>query len=309
MKTAIIVSSVNRAAILHETILGLRRQTVQPIEIVLSLCDAQSVLGETSALPHVSVIQGARGLTKQRNNALRGLPSEVQYVLFLDDDIELAPSYLESMEKLFDDMPEIVLASGGVCAADGPRLARAVSRAEAVSAVSQHKCDGKIVPAESAYGCNMFVKLSVLESTRFDEHLPLEGWLEDFDFSVRCAKRGRVVWNHGTCVAHLGVQRGLGERGFYVGYAQLANSYYLWQKGIIPSISKLLRNFWVPAVRVSLQGALHGKPVWNARFDYKGRLRGNAQALADAAVGRLKPERLLDFAEPRDRKTLDEKIA
>jgi hypothetical protein len=143
----------------------------------------------------------------------------------------------------------------------------------------------------------MFVRRSVLESERFDELLPLVGWLEDYDFSVRCSRRGRVVWNLATCVAHLGVQRAQRERGFPVGYAQIANSHYLWRKGVIPSLRKLLGAFWLPALRVSLQGTLHGKPPWNETFDYKGRLRGNAQALLDAARFRLKPERILDFAQ------------
>jgi GT2 family glycosyltransferase len=301
MTTAIVVSSVNRPGVLHETISAIARQTISPNAIILSLCDAHSVLDETARLPLVHVVQGTRGLTKQRNAGFRALPPATKYVLFLDDDVELAPNYLASMESLFDQHADIVLASGGVCAADGPRLGRAVTREEAIAGVLQHRCEDKAVPSEGAYGCNMFVRRSVLESEGFDERLPLEGWLEDYDFSVRCARRGRVVWNLATCVAHLGVQRGQRERGFPVGYAQIANSHYLWRKGVIPSLRNLLRTFWLPAMRVSLQGTVHGKPPWNKIFDYKGRLRGNTCALLDAARFRLRPERILDFSQQRDK--------
>jgi GT2 family glycosyltransferase len=294
MKTAIVISSLNRPQILHETVLALNRQTISPTAIILSLCDSASLLGETTQLPLVRLVQGPKGLTNQRNSGLRALPSETDCVLFLDDDIELAPNYLESMERLLDCRSDIVVASGA-CAVDGLRLGRALTREEAIAGVLKHRCENKTAAAEGAYGCNMFVRRSVLDTVRFDERLPLDSWLEDYDFSVRCKPHGLVVWNLDTSVAHLGAQRTARERGFLVGYSQIANSYYLWQKGVIPSFRKLLGTYWLPALRVSLRGTLRGKPPWSAVLDYKGRIRGNAQALTDAALLKLKPERILDF--------------
>lgn len=294
MGTAIVVSSVNRPQVLHETVLAIGRQTIPPTTIIVSLCDHASLLPETADLPCVRVVHGPRGLTKQRNTSLRALPSAAEYVLFLDDDTELAPNYLESMERLFDSRPEIVIASGS-CAIDGLRLGRPLTREEAIAGALKHRCVSGTEPAQSATGSNMFVRRPVLDTVCFDERLPLEGWLEDYDFSVRCKQHGLAVWNLETCVAHLGVQRASGERGFVVGYSQIANSYYLWQKGVIPSFGKLLRTFWLPALRASVQGAVRGKPPWNAIFDYRGRMRGNARALLDAASFRLTPERILDF--------------
>jgi GT2 family glycosyltransferase len=294
MKTAIVISSLNRPEILHETVAALSRQTVSPIAIILSLCNADSVHENTAKLPMIRIVQGPKGLTKQRNSGVAAMPVEAKYVLFLDDDIELAPNYIESMERLLDGAPGVVMASG-VSAMDGLRLARALTRGEAVAAALQHRCENKSEKAEGAYGCNMFVRQSLLVSVRFDERLPLDSWLEDYDFSLRASAKGDVVWNFGTCVAHLGAQRLGPERGFLVGYAQIANSFYLWQKGLIPTFGKLLAKFWLPALRVSLQGTVHGKPPWNAVFDYKGRMRGNARALADAGCFRLRPERILDF--------------
>src|SRR4029077_2096559 len=142
-------------------------------------------------------------------------------------------------------------------------------------------------------GCNMFVRRSLLDTIRFDERLPLNSWLEDYDFSVQCRARGDVVWNLETCVAHIGAQRVARERGILVGYSQIANPYYLWRKGVIPSFGKLLGKFWLPALRVRVRGTLRGKPPWNAVLDYRGRMYGNARALADASCFRLRPERIL----------------
>ncbi len=245
-KTVIVISSLGRPHTLHETVAALARQTTSPCAIVVSLCDAESLLEETVRLALVRKIYGAKGLTRQRNNALPEIPTEAEYVLFLDDDVELAANYLESMERLLDGEPNVVLASG-VSAMDGLRRARALTREEAVEAVRRHRCENKIEAAEGAYGCNMFVRRSLLETFRFDERLPLDGWLEDYDFSVRCRGKGRVVWNFAICVAHIGAQRMGPERGLLVGYSQIANSFYLWQKGVIPSFARLLGKFWLPA--------------------------------------------------------------
>jgi hypothetical protein len=294
MKTAIIVSSVNRPRILHETVLAINRQTISPTTVILSLCDTTDVLQETAQLPLARVVQGPKGLTKQRNSGLRVLPPETDCVLFLDDDTELAPNYVESMERLFDRRPDIAVASG-VCAMDGLRLGRALTREEAMAAVRKHPCRNTLEAAEGAYGCNMFVRRLTLEQIQFDETLPLHGWLEDYDFSIRCKRKGLVVWNCETCVAHMGVQRTSRERGFIVGYSQIANSHYLWRKGVIPSAGKLLGGFWLPALCVNLHGAVRGKPPWSNSLDYKGRVLGNARALADAALHKLAPARIADF--------------
>ena len=207
MKTAVVVSSVNRPQVLHETVLALRRQTIPPLSIIVSLCDTCSVLPETSRLSSVKIVQGEQGLTRQRNAGLSAVPSGAEYVLFLDDDTELAPNYLESMERLFDGRGDLAVASA-VFAMDGLRIGRPLSREEAIAAVNRQPCGCRTEPAEGITGCNIFVRRPVAESVRFDERLPLSGWLEDFDFSVRSRAHGRVVWNFETCAAHLGIQTG-----------------------------------------------------------------------------------------------------
>jgi GT2 family glycosyltransferase len=298
MKTAVIVSSVNRPQVLHETVLAIGRQTVSPLAIILSLCDARSVLPETSCLPAVTIVQGQRGLTRQRNAGLSAVPSAAEYVLFLDDDTELAPNYLESMERLFDGRSDVAVASA-IFAIDGLRIGRPLTREEAMAAILRQSLEQRTEPADGLTGCNIFVRRAVVETVRFDERLPLSGWLEDFDFSVRSRPHGMVVWNFETCVAHFGVQRASRERGFLVGYAQVANSYYLCKKGVIPSFGKLLGTYWLPMFRLNFHGllrcALHRNSAWNLVFDHPGRMAGNARALMDAALHRLRPERLLDF--------------
>lgn len=299
MKTAVILCSINRPQVLHDTVVSLGKQTVPPIAVILSLCDISSALPQTLDIPFVRTVYGPLGLTKQRNTALSALPATAQYVLLMDDDAELAPNYLASMEDLFDRRNDVVIASG-VCAMDGLRIGRPLRREEAVAAVEKHPAEEKTESSEAAPGCNIFVRRAAVESERFDERLPLSGWLEDYDFSVRCRRHGAIVWNLGTCTAHLAMQRAARERGFLVGYSQIANSYYLWQKGTIPSFGKLVIAFWLPTLRISLHGilswAIHRNSPYNLIFDHPGRVFGNFRALLDAALLRLRPERVLEFA-------------
>jgi GT2 family glycosyltransferase len=299
MKTAVILCSVNRPQVLHDTVVSLGKQAVPPIAVILSLSGVSSALPQTLDIPSVLTVYGPLGLTKQRNAALRALPAAAEYVLFMDDDAELAPNYLASMEDLFDRRNDVVIASG-VCAIDGLRIARPLGREEAVAAVEKYPTESKTESSEGAPGCNIFVRRGAVESERFDERLPLSGWLEDYDFSVRCRRHGAIVCNLGTCTAHLAMQRAARERGFLVGYSQIANSYYLWQKGTISSFGKLVIAFWLPALRINLRAVLRGAILWNSPhnmiLDHPGRVSGNVRALLDAALLRLRPERLLDFA-------------
>jgi len=298
MKTAVIICSVGRPQVLHGTVLALSRQTVLPMAIIVSPCEACNVLPETLRLPGVTIVEGEKGLTKQRNAGLSETPSAAEYVLFLDDDAELAPNYLASMERLFDMRADVAAASAHIVI-DGLQEGYLLTREEAIAAIAGHPLDPRIESAEGISGCNIFVRREIAEKVRFDERLPLSGWLEDFDFSIRSRPHGKVVWNLETCVAHLGMQRASRECGFQVGYAHIANAYYLWQKGVISSFGKLVTAFWLPTLRRTFLGLLRRRfsrnSVWRTAFDHPGRLAGNAQALLDVARHRLKPERLLDF--------------
>jgi len=299
MNTAVIICSVSRPQVLHDTVVSLGKQTVPPMAVVLSLSDTSSAMPQTVDIPTVRTVFGPLGLTKQRNTALSALPSSAEYVLFMDDDVELAPNYLASMEYLLHQRHEVVIASG-ILAIDGLGLGRPLTRQEAVAAIETHPAKEKTESCESAPGCNIFVRRATVDRERFDECLPLSGWLEDYDFSVRCSRHGAIVWNLGTSLAHLGVRRAKRERGCLVGYAQIANSYYLWQKGIIPSYRKLVAEFWLPALRIGFHGLLHGAINRDSPrtlvIDHPGRIFGNLRALLDAALLRLRPERLCDFS-------------
>src|SRR5690606_17061373 len=139
------------------------------------------------------------------------------------------------------------------------------------------------------YGCNMLLRASAIGDLRFDENLPLYGWQEDIDFTVRLGTRGRLEKSPALRGVHMGIKTGR-TPGKKLGYSQIANPIYLLNKRTIPprlAWKLLLQN---PAA--NLAKAWRPEPY----IDRKGRLAGNLLALRDLAVGRMHPSRILDLA-------------
>jgi cellulose synthase/poly-beta-1,6-N-acetylglucosamine synthase-like glycosyltransferase len=136
MNTTVIICSVHRPTILHETVLGLLKQTVQADAIILSLCDEASALRETKVLPGVTCVVGPQGSSAQRNTAIPLAPTP--YVLFLDDDVELASDFIGQMERIFAADAAIAAAPGKVVA-DGAKGGKGIEREAALKAVHEYR--------------------------------------------------------------------------------------------------------------------------------------------------------------------------
>src|SRR5262249_41260243 len=145
--------------------------------------------------PATEIIVGPRGLTRQRNAILDRL-DDFDVVQFFDDDFLPAPSYLAEIEKVFVARPDIVMVTGNVIADGivGPGLEIDEARRR-LAAGDAARSSNKPEPIANGYGCNMAIQLAAARAgkCRFDERLPLYGWLEDVDFSSQLAAYGRIV--------------------------------------------------------------------------------------------------------------------
>jgi GT2 family glycosyltransferase len=120
---------------------------------------------------------------------------------------------------------------------------------------------------------------------RFDENLPLYGWLEDVDFGMQLRCHGAVVRLESARGVHLGVKSGR-QSGLRLGYSQIANPIYLLRKGTCPpgkAANLISRNVAGNVLRAA-------RP--EAYVDRRGRLLGNLRALGDFVTGRLHPTRI-----------------
>ncbi|MFE0756599.1 glycosyltransferase family 2 protein [Inquilinus sp. NPDC058860] len=275
---AVVICSANRPDVLGDTIASLRRQVVRPTEIILSVPRREDVPQELWREPGIRIVIAPRGLPAQRNCALAELSPGVRLVTFLDDDIELAPAYLERIRAFFAKHPEIALADGELVRDGG------IGRPDALRLLAaQPEPAGRFAYTLNAIGCNMTVRREIADQVRFDERLRLYAWLEDADFTRRCLALGRCARCDAQAV-HLAVPGGrISGRQF--GFAQIMNSYYLKRKGQM-SFAGLLRRHWGRAVAANLWGAL----ARDHAVDRPGRLRGNLVAFSLLARGRCEPE-------------------
>ena len=285
------IATTGRRDILSASIQQLAKQLRLPDKLII--CPAEERDCDRSALDSLTfpaeIVFGLRGLTLQRNSIISSC-SDADAVVFFDDDFYPAPSYLVEAENMLIRYPDVVIARGrlladGVC---GPGLEHeeALGMLESIPATFPEET--AIRDIYGVYGCNMTLRMApaLAHGVRFDENLPLYGWLEDIDFSRRMAPHGRIVINLRQYGVHLGAKRGR-TSGVKFGYSQIANPIYMWRKGTMTAsyaFRHMGRN-----VASNIAKVVAPEP-W---VDRRGRLKGNTIACVDLICGRLHPRNIL----------------
>ncbi len=291
MNTTVVICSANRPNVLSETIESLiRGQSLPPCEIIVSVVTQEHVAEKTKAESAVRVVlSGRQGTSAQRNAAVKSV--RTRYTLFLDDDVEIAPNFIESMERLMGEVGDAVAATGFV-AVDGAQWDTGLDRESARSTAMNYVREGEDYDCEVGYGCNLFVRTRMFDEVLFDEKLSLYGWLEDFDFSTNCRRYGRIILNAGTCVAHLATPSGR-ISGVRFGYSQIVNPFYLWKKNGKPELTHIILAHWSIHVARNLRRTLIRAP--SDRSDRTGRFRGNLIGFCHLLAGKVDPSYILQL--------------
>jgi GT2 family glycosyltransferase len=292
VKIAVGIATAGRREILAEALSELSRQIRLPDKVfVCPAAEEDFDHGRAAELPVPVVAVGSpRGLPAQRNailDAARGF----EVLVFLDDDFFASPAYFAGVERSFAAHSAVVAMTGRVIAdgVTGPGLSVESARA-ALASFAASTGDDSLKDLYNAYGCNMAVRLSAVHShgLRFDENLPLYGWLEDVDFSRQLAPYGRIVRNDSLIGVHLG-HKGGRTSGVRTGYSQVANPLYLWRKGTLRldrALFQMTRN-----ILANFGNVIRPEP-W---VDRRGRVRGNVLGFLDLIRGRLHPRGILDL--------------
>jgi glycosyltransferase involved in cell wall biosynthesis len=283
MWMTVIIPSLGRRDVLHDTVLSLDRQSRKADEILISIVNPkQDVLPETLKIGGVRMVIGPKGSVCQRNTALDVVHADCDLIAFLDDDIELDRNYLRNCCQFMSQHHEIAGISGDVLADGG------IDRNEAIRIVgAPYEPCGEFVYRVGFY-CSITVRRIVAQKCRFDTRLLNYGLYEDFDFGVRCARFGLLATVMSCRIVHLAVQIAR-ESSKRLGYVQVMNSYYLWRKGSF-SLWRFLAN-----VSKSVIGNIVGIVVVKRGMSRKSRclrLQGNVIGFWDIAVFGAKPERV-----------------
>src|SRR5579863_350083 len=180
LRIAVGIATVGRPALLHAVLDELMRQSRLPDRVVVC-APSDADVGGIKTGPALEIVVGPRGLTIQRNAILACL-DDFDVVQFFDDDFLPATDYLAVAERAFAADPTIAMATGSVIAdgIKGPGIDLDTARS-IVAACATGAVDTTFELVEDAYGCNMAVRLAAARAMqcRFDERLPLYGWMED----------------------------------------------------------------------------------------------------------------------------------
>lgn len=286
MRIVIVIATTGRPKIVGEALARFARLARRPDRLLIigaSDSDAPADLHGAGV-----AISPTRGLAAQRNHALDLIGDDADVIVFVDDDYAPAPGFVQGVEKLFAEHADIVAASGHLIADGATRGGYTFEQADAFISGWRAPEAPQMRRSTGTYGCNMAYRRASAPHLRFDENLPLYGWLEDTDFSARYARFGRVVRCDHFAGVHLGVRSGR-VSGVRLGYSQIVNPLYLLRKGTAtPSFALAL------AARNMLANALKWMRP-EPEIDRRGRLRGNLLALADVARGRDDPKRILEL--------------
>lgn len=288
----IVIASLGRPRTLYDTLLSVATQSVA-CEVIVSVTSAEDVSPElAAAMPSVRMVLGPKGAAAQRNTGLKAIRHRPECVLFLDDDVELAPEYCREILSCFQHNPTVAVVNGQDLAAyrypDG--ITRSFAKQILANAPAEYSAGratdaGAVKPMNTSYGSLMSLRGDLLGKVFFDQRLVLHGFLEDLDFAMRCLPYGSLARSEYAILVHLGEGSGRVSNARR-GYSDIVNPFYIWSK----------RTGF--AFRRALFGSAR-RTVNNVKTALRtrngSRLKGNLLGWLDAVRGRLRPERILEL--------------
>lgn len=292
LRIVVAVATTGRPQILLRTIEEVTRQSRRADRIVVCPAREEDCVGLADRFAQVEIVHGGRGLPRQRN-AILNVIGDCDVVVFFDDDFIPAYDFLEELETLMTAEPDVLVATGHVLAdgihSEGITFEDGLAILTA-DAANPTRDPARLEPRCTGYGCNMAIRLEPVfrNGMRFDERLPLYGWLEDLDFCAGLHARepgSRVVWSSQLRGVHLGNKSGR-QSGLRLGYSQVVNPLYIARKGAAPSgyvLKHIPRN-----IAANLVKSFAPEP----HIDRLGRLKGNILGLIDVLRRRDDPAKI-----------------
>lgn len=290
-RIAVIIASLGRPETLEHILRRLSIQTRRPDIIVLSVEKDTDLPGQFPEELCVRVVSGPRGSSAQRNRALDSLDG-IDIVAFFDDDYVPSKFAIEGILRGFSYYGSASGLCGLLCADGAKGSGISIDDANGIIDERDSKYDIDNKPSilkgfYGVYGCNMAFRIKDIGNIRFDEQVPLYGWLEDTDFGARLP--GPVIYTDSFYGVHCASKIGKEGHGRRFGYSQIMNPAYFCSKGTIK-----FYDAFILMIKPTINNAIRyfNPEPW---IDRPERFKGNLAALRDLIHGNLNPSKIKDL--------------
>lgn len=237
MRFSVVIPTIDRVDYLRATLASLAGTDPQPAEVIVVDASRERSAESAASESGARYVHSAPGLTSQRNRGVEEATGEV--VVFLDDDVEIAPDFFARLEPAYGDS-DVVGATGKVIERDSRRLGGPRSRLRSLLPGKEGtftrfgyprylRDTDRPTDVEFMPGCLMTARREAVARVRFDEEMTGYALGEDEDFSYRLSRLGRIRYLPDVVVRH-------NKLGFHsqdmreFGRAVVRNRAYLFRK-------------------------------------------------------------------------------
>lgn len=220
-RIALIIPTRNRPDLLAKLLRSLQAQTVQADQVIIVDGSDQPIEPEIKQFlsPGVSYMRVfPASLTKQRNEGVKALKSDITLVGYLDDDTVLERDAIEAMLRFWEDCPDDVGGSSFNITNRPPRRVSLFTKlfeklfclnGSRQGVVLRSGANPIVSPVlkdtytEWLSGGATVWRRQVLEEFNYDEWFAGGAYVEDIDFSFTVAKKYKLVVLQGARLQHL----------------------------------------------------------------------------------------------------------
>ena len=276
-------------------------------------CTERAILALNLAIPltYFRVEAEHRGLTKQRNYGIQRVAPDTDIIAFLDDDLVLEPDYFENILDTYKKKPDAIGVGGidvkenrWVRAQDGveyppsryyllddwvleePARYRLRKKLGLMADLPPGKIPlfshgrSSFPPNETIYEVDHFMggiasyRREIFDKIKFSEYFQGYGLYEDFDFTVRVSRLGKIYVNTAARVWHYHEPAGRPDK-FRYGKMVVRNGWYVWrQKYPDPPMSARIKWHLITLLLafIRLGNAIQGPDRREAMSEFAGRL-------------------------------------
>lgn len=279
MKTAIVIPTLGRAELLGVSLLHISNQVQMPSQVIVVATERGDIPDDVP--DYVTIVFSRPGICVQRNVGVAACDKDTDAIIMIDDDTFLHSTYIQEMERILCQNPELS-AITGILLKDG-----GITVDEAIALLKEHVPKRDEALADSGVYGSYTVRKSMFDGLCYDERLVLYGLLEDADFGINLKRRGKVMCSTSLVAVHLMYPGKTRANHMRYGFSQVMNPFYLSRKhGKYLPFSEVVKNHWVKGVPANLIGSIYGADR-GIRWQ---RFKGNLVAFSFLIRGRVLPE-------------------